>query len=162
MNIKQMLDAWKSRFSFKPNETKAEPSIKFEVIALVHIADSLKGKVVCDVCEYHPSHFTLGKFTSWRGSTESEYFSIVFIKGMLTISVAERECQVGEPENVVNYAMSTSLKAALDKTTENARSEYNRLVDPKEQAEISFADVMTALNWSYKEGVKVDYDMLLD
>ena len=142
MNIKQMLDAWKSKFFSKPDETKADPSIKFEIITSAAIADGMKGRVVCDVCEYHPTHPAFGKLTTWRGSTETEYFRIVFVKGMLTISLAEMERQIAQPENTINYAVSSNLKAALDKTTEDARSDYERLVNPREQAEISFADVM--------------------
>jgi hypothetical protein len=61
------------------------------------------------------------------------------------------------------------LKAALDKATGGgataaleARYDYEKLKDPEEQAKISFADVMTALDWRYKEGVKIDHDVLMD
>jgi hypothetical protein len=169
MNLKQILEAWKSRFTFKPEETKADPTIKFVLLTSPAIADGLKRRVVCDVTEYHPTHPLVGRIASWRGSTETEYFSIVFVKGMLTVSVAERECHVADTEHTVNYAMTDNLKAALDKATGGgataaleARYDYEKLKDPEEQAKISFADVMTALDWRYKEGVKIDHDVLMD
>lgn len=126
------------------------------------VSELLKHRVVCDVCESH--HISLyGEFVNWRGSTETEYFSIIFLKGILTVSIDEREMKVGwEP---VNFAISSkladmfaSVKGDLEQTAMAAK--YSREEYQKELDNISFTDVMVALSWKYAPNAKIDYNPL--
>ncbi len=123
-----------------------------------------QNRVVCDVTEYK-INTPVGPASSWRGSVAEEYFSITFLKGILTISLVERECQLGH--NVVNYAISEALSQALSVAGSNAtmiteaHHNYSLKQCPKEQKEISFTDVMVVLGWRYVENAKIHYDLLL-
>ena len=143
--------------------------IKFELIVTPEIAAPFQNKQVCDVQEYHITHAIHGKMASWNGSVNDEYFHIIFVKGMLIVSVAERECQLSKTGYIINYAMSESLTNALSfnnkESVESIEAKYNyeHIYEPKEQSEINFDDIMAALKWCYKdENVKIDYDMLMN
>lgn len=153
-------------FHRKPSSPSA--TVKFVLNLPPEQSTLFQNRTVCDVTEYRINHPAVGKMASWRGSVETEYFNIVFVKGMLTVSLAERECQVADLDHTFNYAMSEHLKQALDKATGNdavsaleARYNFEQVQEPKDQEAISFTDVMVALNWRYRPGVKVDYDMLM-
>lgn len=124
--------------------------------------ERLKKRVVDYVCEYRMKSL-FGELINWRGSTETEYFSIIFIKGVLTASVEEREMLLGTTG--VNVAMSQKLAdmfmaAKTELTQTEAALEYNRKHYKKEFDEASFTDVMVLLDWKYAPNAKVDYDML--
>ena len=121
--------------------------VKFKIIAPPEESLPLVNRVVCDVCESRNTNPIAGKVVSWRGSVENEYFSILFLGRRLLISLAERECQLGSVS--VIYAMAEALPNSL-------------VFLKKEIDEISFTDVMVALNWRYAENAKIDYDLLTD
>ena len=137
---------------------KFTPLLPQDAAALFH------NRFVCDVIENRLT--TLPEpIVSWRGSVAEEYFSVMFLRGILTVSLSERECQLGY--NAVNYAMSEALSQALSVAGDNsimtteAHFNYNTNRGIKEQKEISFTDVMVVLGWQYKdESVKVDYNPL--
>ena len=138
--------------------------VKFEIIIAPEIASLYQNRVVCDVCEYHITDPLLGKMASWRGSVKDEYFSILFVKGVLTVSLVERECQLGH--SAINYAMSECLFKALKENKEeilktDATFDYYTKQSVKEQNEVHFIDIMVALNWNYGERAKIYYDTLM-
>ena len=139
--------------------------VKFDLLLPAEAATLFQNRVVCDVIEFKMTSI-VGPACIWRGSVEDEYFSITFLKGILTLSLVERECQLGQ--NATNYAMSNTLdsllKIAGDNAVMSAEANYNYILKqwPKEQKEVSFTDVMVALNWTYKPEVKIDYDMLIN
>ena len=131
--------------------------VKFKIIAPPEEALPLVNRVVCDVCESRNTNPIAGKIVSWRGSVENEYFSILFLGGRLLISLVERECQLGHVS--VIYAMSETLSNSLISLKDEID---NSFILKKEIDEISFTDVMVALNWRYAENAKIDYDLLTD
>ena len=139
--------------------------VKFEITVPLEKAVTLTSRVVCDVLETRTATTMFGQMVNWRGSVAEEYFSILFFKGMLVVSLEEREGQLGQ--NSVNYAMSQSLSKALKEAPEEAiaRTEacfdYYLKISPKESKEISFTDVMVALFWKYAPNAKIDYDLLV-
>jgi len=138
--------------------------VKFEIIVPPIIAAMLQDRTVCDVCESHQTDSLLGKIVSWRGSVEEEYFSIIFAKGILTVSLVEREYNLGR--SAVNFAMSEHLFKVLKESKDNAALrttavfDYHMKRSQKEQEEISFIDVMVILEWRYAERAKIYYDPL--
>ena len=120
-------------------------------------------RVVCDVTQFQMDTVA-GPVTFWRGSVESEYFSVAFLKGILTISLVERECQLGH--NAVNYAVSETLANALKVAGDNAimtteaNLNYNLKQSQKEHKDISFTDIMVVLGWKYGQDAKIHYDLL--
>ena len=140
--------------------------VKFVPLLPQDASALLQNRVVCDVTENHLTTALFESIVSWRGSVAEEYFSIMFLRGILTVSLVERECQLGY--NAVNYAMSEALSQTLNVAGDNAimtteaHFNYNIKQGPKEQKEISFTDVMVVLGWQYKEGVKVDYNILAE
>jgi hypothetical protein len=137
--------------------------VKFSPLLPQEAAVLFQNRLVCDVTEYKMDT-PAGPVSAWRGSVAEEYFSITFIRGILTLSVVERECQLGQ--NAVNYAMSSALSEPLKVAGDNAimateaHFNYNLKQAAKEQKEISFTDVMVVLGWQYKEGAHIHYDLL--
>ena len=137
--------------------------VKFNPLLPQEAAVLFQNRVVCDVTQFQMDT-PAGPVTSWRGSVAEEYFSIMFLRGILTVSLVERECQLGT--NAVNYAVSetlaNSLKVAGDNAimTTEANFNYNLKQSPKEHKDISFTDVMVVLGWQYKEGAHIHYDLL--
>lgn len=138
--------------------------VKFSTVIQPQVAELLSGRVVCDVCEYHLTNPLVGKMSMWRGSVEQEYFSITFMRGILTVSLVEREMLLGH--SAINFAIVSELAEVMARgdsiATAEATYNYSLKQSDKHQKEISFTDVMVALGWRYKEGVKPDYDMLMD
>jgi hypothetical protein len=139
--------------------------VKFETILPPEVASMFQNRTVCDVTEYHITDPLLEKMASWRGSVKDEYFSILFVKGVLTVSLVERECQLGH--TAVNYALSEPLFKALRENQEeilktDAAFDYYVKQSPKEQDVVHFIDIMVALNWRYAERAKIYYDVLMN
>lgn len=139
--------------------------VKFEITVPVEQALPLASRTVCDVCQSYRTDPLLGKMVNWRGSVKDEYFSILFFKGILVVSLEEREMMLGH--NAVKYAMSSALAAAIKgdasapERTE-ASFDYYLKICPKEIETVSFTDVMAALAWKYAPNAKIDYDYLSD
>jgi hypothetical protein len=133
--------------------------MKFEILETV-TADQkkkLQDKKVCDVTEMVlPS--IIGYYKGWIGSTEEEYFSIVFVKGIITVSLEEREFRLGrEP---INYSVVDSLHESLigpitaaKKTTVDL---YNTKLYLDDVKLLTFKDVMKSLKWKLDTGVEVE------
>ncbi len=121
-------------------------------------------KKVCGVVEFIlPSD--LGYYKGWIGSTENEYFSIAFVKGVLSVSLEEREMQVGW--NISNVAMVTHLHKLIT-TQKMDISAISKMVNTynldgcdDDVKAIKFTDVMTVLKWKFaSRKVKVDEHFL--
>lgn len=136
--------------------------VKFKTIVPAEIAGLLSGRVVCDVCERHLTVPMVGKVVNWRGSVEQEYFSITFLRGVLTLSLVEREMLLGH--NALNIAMVEPLASVVQGGDSIAAVEatynYNLKQSEKDVNTISFTDVMVALSWRYAPNAKIDYDLL--
>jgi hypothetical protein len=124
----------------------------------------IQNKKVCDVVEFIvPSD--LGYYKGWIGSTENEYFSVAFVKGVLSVSLEEREMRVGW--DITNVAMVSYLHDLLT-TKKMDVSTINHIVDVynKESCEndiksVKFTDIMKVLDWKFKSRkVKVDIHFL--
>ncbi len=128
----------------------------------------LQNRVVECVTKLSESHIAFGKISIWRGALKDEYFSIMFIGGVVIVSVEEREMELGKRS--VTYAESQSLldsaeliKGASPELQGSIQAEYTNVISKREQNEITFSDMMFILNWQYVEGAKVDEsDMLGD
>ena len=104
----------------------------------------------------------------WKGSTENEYFSIVFMSGILSVSVAERECQLGLPEFILCVGISKKSRekmAVANKmdVNEMVKSAYDYLLTDyiEEVKTISFVnDVLPILKWDRCDKTKTHIDCL--
>ena len=137
--------------------------VNLKVIVSSEIALTLQNRQVCDMTEFHITDPVHGKLTSWRGSVQNEYFSIIFIKGILVVSLVERECKLGECS--INYAMTEGLENALKECKDNPEqgsqisSDYANNQSVEDQKNISFTDVMKSLNWNYSTDAKIHSDL---
>ena len=141
--------------------------IELDIIVPGEVAAPLQNRLVCDLLETRATIPGIGRIVSWRGSTQEEYFSILFVRGIFSVSVNERECLLND--SIVNYAMSMALSKAMKGfpgRDESAKQEdiqnYLDILADKEMDEITFADAMMLLNWTYKLGAKVDCNLLCD
>lgn len=139
--------------------------ISFKTILPVEQALTYQNKMVEYVCKSVTIHPALGKLTTWRGALETEYFSVMFVGGILVVSVVERELHLGHIS--VSYSESESLIKATsdldginDTEKDKLRQEYNLNTSKKEQDEITFDDVMLSLNWNYVPFAKIDENIL--
>lgn len=130
------------------------------------VLDRIQNKVVCDVTEYHIKS-PMGSVLNWRGSVLEEYFSILFLRGVMTVSVEARECLIGS--HCINYGMSEKLIESLEKDSQRHKGKSKLTGFPendylKSEAEIeikavTFTDIAAALNWKFSPNFKqyVDY-----
>lgn len=125
----------------------------------------LQKKVVCNVTELFAPSNIVGSYKGWLGSTEEEYFSIVFVNGILTISLEEREMCLGWRS--LSYAIIDTVADAYSGKASVAKNilvqEYDLHLYLKDLNEIKFKDVMKTLKWKLKsKKVKVDEHFLND
>lgn len=138
--------------------------IKLHIIKSIdgETAARIQNKIVQDVTEFCILSLA-GKHRSWQGSTEKEYFSVVFINGVLSVSISEREMRLLEEARI--YALSTEMIKAANEVDEIRRTEmvYNYLNTTfiSDIKEITFEDVMKVLNWKPKNNLKIGFDDLL-
>lgn len=124
-------------------------------------AAKFQNKVVEDVVKSSTSSPLLGKVSVWRGSLKDEFFQVMFVGGVVVVTTAEREMQLGE--NSENYAESQTMldtaelvQGSSEEMKAELQANYRDVIAPKEQEEITFADLMFLLKWEYAEGAKVD------
>jgi hypothetical protein len=143
--------------------------VNFKITLSKEKALLLQNRIVECVTKTSQTHPLYGKLSVWRGALENEYFEIMFLGGVVVVSVEEREMELGKRS--VTYAESQSLldSAELVKGASPElqgsiiQEEYTKVIAKCEQNEITFADIMFILNWQYAEGAKVDEaDMLGD
>ncbi len=142
--------------------------INFKLSLTPEKALPLQNRVVECVTKSSENHIAFGKISIWRGAVKDEYFSVMFVGGVIVVSVEEREMELGK--NSVTYAESQSLldtaelvKGSSPEMQGEIQGQYTNVISKREQNEITFADVMFILNWQYIEGAKVDEsDMLGD
>lgn len=133
--------------------------VKFEIVAAAPIALTVQNRVVCDVTEYRFTTEQFGKVISWRGSVSDEYFSILFVKGLLEVSLAEREMQLGNAS--VHYAL-TERAFNVSPDPIQAANQYGITEINDDVERMTFVDIMVALNWKYAPNVKIYHDVLGD
>jgi len=141
----------------------------FDIIIPDDRAKTFQGKSVEFVCKTFNNSF-FGKFPSWRGSLENEFFTLCFVAGELEVSVSECEFYLGDPRFTTTYAHSRSMRD-LEKPTEGMdaeetlriyqkRIEYFQTIGQIEQESVSLSDIMVVLNWTYAKSAKVDEDIV--
>lgn len=136
--------------------------MKFKILETVttDVKKRIEGKKVCDVVEYTvPS--LVGPYKGWIGSVEDEYFSVALVKGIVSVSLEEREMKLGW--NIIRYAIVEHLHTILTSKKFNTKvrkqliEAYNDIGSDKDIELITFKDVMTLLKWKFKSRkVKVD------
>jgi hypothetical protein len=134
--------------------------IKLSILKTANQADliQVQNRIVCDVSEFQ-SRIEDVEVKSWTGSTNEEYFCICFVKGILTITIEERECHVGRKQ--INYGVSEDLKTLLvnaQKNNGNAQQvavEYVSSGYIQDVKNISFKDVVKVLKWKKPRQVPV-------
>lgn len=112
---------------------------------------------VMDVEEYTELATPLGDYRAWRGSTETHYFYIVYMKGVLTVICEERECLIGT--RITTYAALTKLINMSKKSNSHSLfNTYNAEEYKKDMNNVSFEDVMMTLKWRFhSKKIKVKY-----
>lgn len=133
--------------------------VKFEVIAAAPLALTVQNRVVCDVTEYRFTTEQFGKVISWRGSVNEEYFSLLFVKGLLEVSLAEREMKLGETG--LHYALTERAFNVSDDPVV-AANQYGIAEMNDDVERLTFVDILVALNWKYAPNVKIWHDVLGD
>lgn len=128
--------------------------------------DNLTQRVICNVEEFSLGTI-LGPVKAWKGSTEEEYFSLLFNNGMLSLCINEREMFLGtEP---IGIAMVEELREAVDvsKTNEGLGLELTQLYTcggklEEDVKNITLGDCLEVLGWELKEGAKIFFDNFFD
>lgn len=125
--------------------------------------DKLKGKVVGNVEEFSFDDVFDGPIKAWKGSTESEFFHLLFTNGMLSLCISEREMFLND--DPIGIAMTPALREAVEvsKTDDNKGLELTRTYTDgnqlKEDVEnLTFGDVLNVLGWKQKTGAKLFFD----
>jgi len=139
--------------------------INFKICLDAEKASTLQNRMVECVNKTTFNHPLYGKISVWCGALENEYFSILFMGGVITVSVDAREFNIDKVSTV--YAESQSLldmselvKGSTPEVQLQLRNNYLAITD-REQSEMTFADLMFILNWQYVEGARVDETDLL-
>lgn len=140
--------------------------INFKLCLTDEQALPLQNRIVEDVVKSSSEHPLLGKISIWKGSLKEEFFSVMFLGGVVVVAIAEREMQLGDPS--INYAESQSLldtaelvRGSSPEVQSDLQKNYHNVTAKKEQEEITFADLMFILKWEYVDGAKVDESDLL-
>jgi len=142
-------------------EIQSELHPKFTIVSITpkEEIERVQNRKVMDVSEYEEtSPIGLGDYKAWNGSVEMEYFSIIFMKGVMTISLAEREMDL--IDKPINYAILTKLHNLLKTKTKlecmQTYAMYNNEGYKDDLKSITFNDIMKALKWTFhSEKVKV-------
>ncbi len=142
--------------------------INFKLLLTPENALPLQNRIVECVFKTSKTHPLYGKFSMWHGALETEYFEVMFLGGVVVVLIAEREMELGK--HSVAFAESQSLldmaeliKGSSPELKVSLQDEYTNVISKREQMEITFANIMSILNWQYVEGAKVDEtDMLGD
>lgn len=127
--------------------------------------DKLSKRKVCNVEEFELETL-LGPAKFWKGSTEEEYFTLLFTNGMLTLCFNEREMLLDQ--DPVGVGMVAELREAVDvsKTDEAKGLELTQAYTggPKFEGDvknITFGDALEVLGWEMKDGAKIMFDNFL-
>jgi hypothetical protein len=135
---------------------------KLQILTSVSKEDveRIQNKKVLDITEFDEySSIVFGYYKYWMGSTEEHYFSICYIKGLLSISLEEREMFLGKFP--INYAIATELIDAMSDVKNDQQAafdvadKYNLNGYLKTYKEIKVEDVLEVLKWEKSENVKV-------
>ena len=138
--------------------------MKFRILNSIteEFKKSIENKKVCDVVEFRLSSPD-GIYKGWMGSVEDAYFSTTFVKGIISISISEREMCLGWV--CTSYAVIDKLYDVLSgKITLNTEyfiDEYNSKNYLNDVQSITFKDVMKVYKWKFKSRkVKVEQHFL--
>lgn len=118
----------------------------------------IQNQKVMDVEEYTETGL-LGEYKAWRGSTETNFFYIVFMKGVITAIVEEREMLIGT--RITTYATLTKLVKMSNKPDSVEQFiKYNETEYKEDMKNLTFEDVMMTLKWKFhSKKVKVKEGM---
>jgi len=127
----------------------------------VEILESLRNKKVCSV-EECPTETVFGPGRAWKGSTENEFFYILFIDGMLSLYISEREMLL--EEKGIGVGMTPELQEAVDvsKIDKNDGLALTKKYTSsgkmdEDMANITLDDILETLDWKLAEGVEMQF-----
>lgn len=125
--------------------------------------DKLKGKIVGNVEEFSLNDDYLGPTKAWKGSTEEEYFSLLFTNGMLSLCISEREMYLTKDPIGVAIAPALSEAVKISDVDDVKGLELTKLYtdgnQSKEDVEnLTFGDILEILGWKQKTGSKLFFD----
>jgi hypothetical protein len=107
----------------------------------------IQNQKVMDVEEYNETG-AFGEFKAWRGSTELAYFYIVFMKGVVTVILEEREMLIGT--RITTYATLTKVTNEANKPDPAEWFiKYNTTEYKDDLKTLKFKDVMVSLKWKF-------------
>jgi len=137
-------------FKMNPNEDKTRK-------------ESILNRLIECVTEYKIKSIDGKKYVGWYGNTETEYFSVVFVSGIVSISVAERQMKIGEEYSLPLIASKLEKAASTTDQLEKLRliARYNTKYSNKDLETVSFKDIMKPLGWKLaSKKVKINYDLI--
>lgn len=143
------------------DRVSAALNTKFTIVATTPKEEiqRVQNRKVMDVEEYNDTG-VFGDYKAWRGSTETEYFYIVFMKGVVTLMLEEREMLIGS--NIICYATLTKL-VKMAKRTDSVEwfTKYNATEYREDLKSTTFEDIMVSLNWKFhSKKVKIKEGMI--
>ena len=129
----------------------------------VEILESLRNKKVCSV-EECPAETVFGPGRAWKGSTENEFFYILFIDGMLSLYISEREMLLEEKGIGVGMTPELSDAVNVSKSNENAGLALTKKYTSsgkmdEDMANIMLDDILETLDWKLDEGVEIQFEI---
>jgi len=140
-------------------------SVTFKVNPREDVAqyESVKNRLIEYVTEYKIKSIDGKKYVGWYGTTETEFFSIVFVGGVVSVSLAERQMQIGESYCLPLIVSKLEKAALIDDQMEKIRilSKYNLNYANRDLEKATFKDIMKPLGWKFaSKKVKVQYDLV--
>lgn len=143
------------------DRVSAALNTKFTIVATTPKEEiqRVQNRKVMDVEEYNDTG-VFGDYKAWRGSTETEYFYIVFMKGVVTLILEEREMLIGS--NIICYATLTKLvKMAKRADSVEWFTKYNATEYRDDLKSTTFEDIMVSLKWKFhSKKVKIKEGMI--
>lgn len=136
-------------------------NIKFTIVSTTPKEEiqRVQNRRVMDVEEYNETGI-FGDYKAWRGSTEGEYFYIVFMKGVITVILEEREMLIGT-RGIVYSTLTKLVKIANEPDPVEWFIKYNEFGYKEDLKTITFEDVMVTLKWKfYSKNVKIKEGMI--
>jgi len=127
--------------------------------------DSFANRKICDVEEFSITTM-YGNAKAWKGSTETEYFSLLFVNGMLTLCISEREMFLGTEPIAVAMAKKLKESVELSKVDELAGLQMTQSYTDSGEMDndiknITLKDCMGVLQWKLKRNAKIFFDNFL-
>ncbi len=127
----------------------------------------LQKRIVYDVEEFIDEESPSGRFNMWKGSTKDEYFTVVLMRGILTISIEERECHMMKERVHCIGSITTFLEKMASFKVASKQQEFLKNYFMKGQLDdlysTNISHVMDFLKWKFvNKKVKIKEGILFD